>query len=426
MESVFAITDVFYVSRIGDAAVATVGLTESMVTIVYAFGIGFSMAATALVARRIGEKNPEGAARAASQAMAVSLLFGLLSGLPCIFFASDLLRFMGASDEVIRIGSGFTAWMLGSNVVIVLLYVLNAVFRGAGDPALAMRALWLANGINLVLDPCLIFGLGPFPELGVTGAAISTVIGRGSGVAFQLWMLRRSKSRIVLQRSDLRLQPRVMLELLRLSAGGVAQFFIATASWVALMRMVSHFGNSAVAGYTIAIRIIVFAIMPAWGLSNAAATLVGQSLGAGDPERAERSVWLTGLFNACFLLSVMVAFLVFGPHIVTFFTDEPETLAFGVTALRVVSYGYPFYAWGMVMAQAFNGAGDTWTPTRLNLFCFWLFQLPLAWTLSRSLEAGPPGIFWSVAVAESVLALAAMLVFRKGRWKTIRLAVDPS
>jgi putative MATE family efflux protein len=426
MESVFAITDAFYVSRIGDAAVATIGLTESMLTIVYAFGIGFSMAATALVARRIGEKNPEGAARAATQAMAVSLLFGLLSGLPCIFFAGDLLRFMGASEEVISVGSGFTAWMLGSNVVIVLLYVHNAIFRGAGDPALAMRALWLANGINLVLDPCLIFGLGPFPELGVTGAAISTVVGRGTGVAYQLWMLRRSQSRILITRSALRLQPRVMIELLRLSAGGVSQFFIATASWVALMRMVSRFGDSAVAGYTIAIRIIVFAIMPAWGLSNAAATLVGQSLGAGNPDRAERSVWLTGLFNAGFLLFVMVVFLALGPLLVTFFTDKPETLAYGATALRVVSYGYPFYAWGMVMAQAFNGAGDTWTPTRLNLFCFWLFQLPLAWSLSHSLDAGPAGVFWSVAVAEAVLALAAMLVFRRGRWKEIRLAADPS
>ncbi len=415
MESVFAICDVYWVSRLNDAAVATVGLTEAMLTIVYAFAIGFSMAATALVARRIGEKNPEGAARAATQAIFVGSLFGLLTGLPCFFFADELLGLMGAGADTVAAGSGYARAVMSTNVVVVLIFVNNAILRGAGDAALAMRALWLANGINIVLDPCLIFGLGPFPEMGLTGAGIGTVVGRGVGVAYQIWVLRRGKSRIALPRSTLRLQPAVMLELMRLSMGGVAQFLIATASWVVLMRLVSPFGDSAVAGYTIAIRIVVFAILPSWGLSNAAATLVGQNLGAGEIARAERSVWLTGWFNAAFLVVVMALFLALAPQLIRFFSTQPVTLAYGIDALRIVSYGYPFYAWGMVMAQAFNGAGDTWTPTRLNFFCFWCFQIPLAWTAAHRMDLGPPGVFWSVAVSESVLALAAIAVFRRGR-----------
>jgi putative MATE family efflux protein len=424
MESVFALCDVFFVGRLGSAAVATVGLTEAMVTIIYAFAFGFSMAATALIARRIGEKNPEGAARAATQAMTMALAFGIVAGIPGAIFAPELLALMKAGPEVIETGSGYTAILLGTNVVIVLLFVHNAIFRGAGDALLAMRALWLANGVNLVLDPCLIFGLGPFPELGVKGAAIATTIGRGSGVLFQLWILRRGSARLSLKGVSFRLQPRVMLELVRLSTGSIAQLLIATASWVALMRLVSPFGESAVAGYTIAIRILIFAILPAWGIANAAATLVGQNLGAKQPGRAERAVRLTGWYNAAFLTVVMILALLFGPWLLSFFTTDPETLKHGNDALRIISYGYPFYAWGMVLTQAFKGAGDTWTPTYINLFCFWVIQVPLAWWLSGSTELGPQGVFWSIGISETVLALTAMVVFKRGRWKTVQLAAD--
>jgi putative MATE family efflux protein len=424
MESVFALCDVYFVSRLGDAAVATVGYTESMLTISYALAVGFSMATTALVARRIGEKNPEGAVRAGAQAVVIGVLVGVGTGIPCAIFARDLLYLMGAEPAVIAGGGPYTAILLGTNIVIMLLFLNNAVFRGAGDAVLAMRTLWLANGINLVLDPCLIFGLGPFPELGVTGAAVATSIGRGGGVLYQFWMLRRGRGRLALRGPACRFQPRVLLELLRLSIGGVGQYLIATASWVALMRIVSPFGKSAVAGYTIAIRIVLFTLLPAWGLSNAATTLVGQNLGAREPQRAERSVWLTGWFNFAFLGLVQVVFLTSNRTLVAFFTDNPITLRHGADALRIMSYGYGFYAWGMVVVHGFNGAGDTMTPTRINLVCFWCFQIPLAWTLAHHLGYGPPGVFWSIAIAESVLAVAAVLIFRRGRWKETELAAD--
>jgi putative MATE family efflux protein len=424
MESTFAIVDVYFVAQLGDEAVAAVGLTEAMLTLVYAFAIGFAMAATALVARRIGEKNTSGAQRAASAAVAVGVAAGLLLGLPGLFFPGRLLELMQAAPEVVAAGSGYTRAVLGGCVVVTLLHVNNAIFRGAGDAWLAMRALWLANVVNLVLDPCLIFGLGPFPELGVTGAGVATLIGRSTGVLYQLAVLRRGRGRLTLRGRGCRVEPPIVRELLRLSVGGVSQLLIATASWVVLMRIVSPFGETAVAGYTIAIRIVVFAFLPAWGFSNAAATLVGQNLGARAPERAERSVWLTGLYNMAFLALVTVAFLLLAPELVSIFTDRPDTLAIGVEALRTLSYGYVFYSWGMVVTQAFNGAGDTLTPTRLNLFCFWFFQIPLAWTLARPLGLGPGGVFWSVCVAESVLAVLALLVFRRGRWKQARIAAD--
>ncbi len=426
MESTFAVVDVFFVSRLGDEAVAAVGLTEAMLTIVYAFAIGFSLAATALVARRVGEKNREGAVRAATAAIALGVGAGVVLGLPCVFFAERLLAAMQASPAVVEAGSGYARFVLGGSGVVLLLHLNNAIFRGAGDPVVAMRALWIANGVNLVLDPCLIFGLGPFPELGVAGAGLATLIGRSVGVLYQLVRLRRGSAHLALRGPGFHVHGPVVLELLRLSVGGVAQLLIATASWVALMRIVSPFGETAVAGYTIAVRIVVFAILPAWGLSNSAATLVGQNLGARQPERAASSVWLTGLYNMAFLALVSVVFLAFSPALVGVFTDRPETLAIGVRALRTLSYGYVFYAWGMVIAQAFNGAGDTLTPTWLNLFCFWCFQIPLAWTLAHPLGLGPGGVFWSVCLAESVLAVAAVLVFRRGRWKDVRLAADPA
>lgn len=424
MESTFAIVDVFFVSRLGDEAVAAVGITESMLTIVYAFGIGLAMATTALVARRIGEKNVDGAVRAAKAAVALGIGIGVVLGIPCLVFAPELLALMEADPAVIATGTGYTRAVLGGNIVVLLLYLNNAIFRGAGDPALALRALVLANGINCVLDPCLIFGLGPFPELGVTGAGIATLIGRASGVAYQSWMLRRGVGRIALRGAAATIELPVVRELVRLSLGGVAQLLIATASWVLLMRIVTPFGKEAVAGYTIAIRIVIFALMPAWGLANSAATLVGQNLGAKQPERAERSVWLTGLYNMVFMLCVTALFLALAPALIAIFTDNPATHEIGVRALRTLAYGYVFYAWGMVIAQAFNGAGDTRTPTYLNFFCFWCLQVPLAWTLAHPFGLGSDGVFWAVCGAESVLAVAALLLFRRGRWKTVQLAPD--
>lgn len=424
MESTFSIVDVYFVSRVGDAAVAAVGVTESMLTIVYAFGIGLAMATTALVARRIGEKNVDGAVRGASAAIALGLVLAILLGLPGLLFPDTLLRLMGAPAEVVETGAGYTRAVLGGSGVVLFLFLNNAIFRGAGDPALALRTLVLANGINIVLDPCLIFGWGPFPQLGVTGAGVATLIGRSVGVVYQFWMLRRGTGALALRGPSARVERSIVAELVRLSTGGVAQLFIATASWVALFKIVAPFGKEVLSGYTIAVRIVIFALMPAWGLSNAAATLVGQNLGARQPERAERSVWLTGFYNMVFMCLVTALFLAFAPELVAFFTDKPETHAIGVQALRTLAYGYVFYAWGMVIAQAFNGAGDTQTPTRINFFCFWCFQIPLAWTLAHPLGMGPQGVFWSVCIAESVLAAVAILLFRRGKWKQMQIAAD--
>jgi putative MATE family efflux protein len=418
MESVFVICDIFFVARLGMDAVATVGLTESMLTMIYAVAVGLAMATTAMVARRIGEKQPEAASIAGGQAVWIGVGVGVMTGVPCWILAPRLLEWMGAQPSVVEDGSGYTAILLGTNVVILLLFINNAVFRGAGDAAFAMRSLWLANGINLVLDPCLIFGLGPFPELGVNGAALATVCGRGTGVLYQLYMLRAGRSRIVFRGGALRPHLQVARRLLRISLGGVGQFLIATASWVALMRLVAPFGSAALAGYTIAVRIVIFALLPSWGLSNAAATLVGQNLGAHRPERAARAVWLTGLFNMAFLALVTVAFVTLAPRLVSLFTDDGAIVPVAVASLRIISYGYVFYAWGMVLTQAFNGAGDTTTPTWMNFIGFWMLQIPLAWWLSGAAGLGPNGVFWAVAVAESVLAVMAAGVFQLGRWKT--------
>lgn len=424
MESVFAICDIFFVSRIGDDAVAAVGVTEAMLTLVYALAIGLAMSGTALVARRIGEKNREGAVRAATAAIAVGCITGVLIGIPGFLFAEDLLRLMDAPESVVETGTGYARLILGFNVVVMLLHLQNGVFRGAGDAGLAMRALWLANGINLVLDPILIFGLGPIPAMGMTGAALATCIGRGTGCLYQFGLLRAGWGRLKLAGPAFRVHGKLVLEILRLSLGTIGQLLIATTSWVVLMRIVAPFGEAALAGYTIAIRIVVFAFLPAWGLSNAAATLVGQNLGAQRPDRAERAVWLTGVFNMAFLAIVTVLFLTMARFLIGIFTGEPDTAAVGVAALRILSYGYVFYAWAMVLTQAFNGAGDTMTPTKINFFCFWLLQIPLAWTLARPLEVGPPGVFWSVCIAETLLAFVAFVIFRRGGWKQTQLAAD--
>ena len=417
MESLFGIVNVFWVSRLGSSAVAAVGITESLLTIVFAIALGLSMATTAVVARRTGEKDPEGATTGAVQGIILGILASIPIGLIGIFFAPALLRLMGAEADVISAGSGYARIVLGLNAAVMLLFLINAVFRGAGDAAIAMRALWLGNIVNLILDPCLIFGLGPFPELGVTGSAIATTIGRGLGVVYQVSVLLSSKSRIQVGRKDLRLVPSVAWSMLKISFGGMLQYLVATASWVALVRLVAVFGSAALAGYTIALRLIVVALLPSWGMSNAAATLVGQNLGANKPDRAEKSVWITGVANMFVLGGVAVIFILFAEPLIRVFTQDGDVIAYAVACLRIVSYGYGFYAYGMVMVQSFNGAGDTFTPTLINLGCYWLFQIPLAAYLAFKTSLGASGVFLAITISESALALVAMLAFRRGQWK---------
>jgi putative MATE family efflux protein len=418
MESLFGIINVFWVAHLGKEATATVGITEAMLTMVFAVAMGLSMATTATVARRVGEKDHHGASVAAVQ----SIILGVVASIPvaiiAISFAPQMFRLMGASQGVIASGTGYARLILGGNVVIMLLFLINAVFRGAGDASIAMRVLWIANAINIVLDPCLIFGLGPFPKLGVTGSAIATTIGRGTGVLFQLWFLFGGRGRVKVDWHRARLNVDVMLRMLRISLGGMFQFLVATASWLGLMRIVAEFGDAALAGYTVALRIIIFAILPSWGMSNAAATLVGQNLGAGKPARAERSVWVTGFANMCFLGLVAITFITFAERLIGIFTTDPAVVPYGVAALRFISYGYIFYAYGMVMVQSFNGAGDTNTPTLINLGCYWLVQIPLAYTLAIPLQFGAKGVFVAITFAESLLAVVSVLIFRRGKWKT--------
>ena len=416
-ESLFAICDAFFVARLGAESLATVGLTESLLFLVYSVAIGLSLATTAMVARRIGEKDPHGAAGVAVQAIALGLLTALILGSASAAVAPQLLRLMGASEAVVSIGLGYTQWMFGGMGTILLFFLINAAFRGGGDASSAMRALWFANGINVLLDPCLIFGLGPFPELGLTGAAVATNIGRGCGVLYQLSLLRSGRGRLTVRRADLRLQVGVALSLLRLALGGMGQVLVPNLSWIGLMRILAVYGSEVLAGYVIAMRIVIFALLPAFGLSTAAATLVGQNLGAGEPERAERAVWLTGLYNMVFLGSVTIVFLFLPGPLVALFSHDPLVVPTAVNCLRIVSYGYVFYAWEMVVIQAFNGAGDTVTPTLINVGCFWLFQLPLAFLLARTLEHGASGVFWAIALSYSLSAVVGMVIFRRGRWK---------
>ena len=417
MQSVFGIVDVFFVARLGADAVATVGLTESILTLVFSIATGMGVGTTAFIARRIGEKRPEAAAIAAVQAIYLGIVLSLPLAVAGLFFTPELLSLMGASPQVVEIGTGYNTVMLGGNITIMLLFLINAVFRGTGDAAIAMRVLWLTNAINILLDPLLIFGIGPFPEMGVTGAAVATTLARGIGIIYQCFVLASTKGRISLRHVDLSPFPAVMKNLARISVGGVLQFLIGTASWIGLVRIIAIFGSSALAGYTIAIRVIVFAILPSWGMSNAAATLVGQNLGAQQPDRAERSVWLTALANVVFLGVVTVVFVVFAVPISKLFTNDMAVIPYAVDCLRFISYGYVFYGFGMVMVQAFNGAGDTYTPTLINLFCYWVFQIPLALLLALPLGLEANGVFVAIAVAESILAVISVLVFRLGRWK---------
>lgn len=419
MESLFALVDIFFVSRVGVDAVTTIGLTEAVLTLIYSVAIGCSSGATALVARRIGEKNPEAASFTAFQGLMVGVGFGIVTGIIGIFMAEDILRLMGASPEVIATGVNFVRIMLGSNVVILLLFLLNGVFRGAGDPAIAMRTLLIANGLNIILDPIFIFGLGPIPAFGVTGAAIATTIGRSIGVTYQLYNLFWGKGAIQIGRKLIKIDWGIIRKLIEVSISGAFQFMIASASWIFLMRIISRFGSQSVAGYTIAIRVIIFALMPSWGLANAAATLVGQNLGAKQPDRAEQSAWRAGYFNTLFLLAVSALCIAFAPLIMTFFTDKPQVIKIGIMTLRVLSLGNVMYAYGMVISQAFNGAGDTRTPMIVNFICFWLIEIPLGYFLAIALDWQVLGICIAVPASESLLALILIVIFKRGKWKQI-------
>ena len=418
MESVFAVVDIFWVSHLGKEAQATVGLTESLLTLIYAVAIGLSIGAAAMIARRIGEHDPDGAARAAVQAVALGLIVATIVALIGAPFARQLLAFMGGSPAVVAQGSGFTTVMLAGNVTVLMLFMINAIFRGAGDAAIAMRTLWLANALNILLGPCFIFGLGPFPKLGLVGAAVATNIGRGTGALYAFSRLVRSGGRFDITRAHLRLEPAIMRRLVRLSATAAFQLFIGMASWMGLVRIIASFGTDAVAGYIVGIRVILFALLPSWGMSNAAATMVGQALGARNPERAERAVWKAGSYNVVFLGIVGLLFILLAHPIIRIFTSDPNVVPYGVACLRTVAYGFLFYAYGMVLTQSFNGAGDTWTPTVINLFVFWLWELPLAYALAVVFGFGPRGVFLAITIAFSTLAVVSAVVFRRGHWKT--------
>jgi putative MATE family efflux protein len=417
MESIFVVVDIAFVSRLGTDAVAAVGITEAVITVLYAVAVGLGMGVTAMVSRRIGAGNRSEAADVAGQAIWVGLAFSIIVGTTGVIFAEDILRLMGASAGVIETGSGFTAVLMGGSASILYLFILNAAFRGAGDAAVALRSLWLANGINIILDPCLIFGLGPFPEMGVTGAAVATTIGRSIGVVYQLWYLLDGRGRLEFHMRNLRLVPHLTLRLLRISIGGVGQFLVSTSSWIVIMRIVALYGSGAVAAYTIALRVLEFIWLPAWGLGNAAGTLVGQNLGAGKDRRAEKSAWRAAKYNTIFMTTVGAVLMLFAPGIADFFSNDPDVIRLGTNCLRILGVGFPIYGVGMIMIQALNGAGDTVTPTVTNLICFWLVQIPLAYWLATAAGLGPNGVFVTIVVSESLLTLLGVIVFRRGRWK---------
>ncbi len=421
MESIFAVVDIFFVSKVSVNAVATIGLTESVVTLIYAVAIGLSMAATAIVARRIGEKDTEGASQAAVQVIFLGIAVAAIISVIGILFPKEILQLMGGEPDLIAEGYGYTQILLGGNVTIMLLFLINAIFRGAGDASIAMWSLILSNGLNIILDPLLIFGFGPIPAYGVTGAAIATTIGRGSAVIFQIVILFYGWSKIKVTFKDIVLRIGVMLNLIKVSLGGIGQFLIGTSSWVFLMRIMSEFGSEVLAGYTIAIRVMMFTLMPAWGMSNAAATLVGQNLGAQLPYRAEHSVWKTGKYCAYFMGLVSIGYLLFAPDIIAWFTQEPNVIENGSLCLRVMAAGYVFYAYGMVVINSFNGAGDTVTPTLINFICFWLFQLPFAYVMALSLDFGPLGVFLAILFAEILISTMAIIWFKKGKWKLTKV-----
>ena len=424
MESVFAVVDLYFVGHLPDSnhAISTVGLTESVLTIIYSLAIGVSMAATAMVARRIGEKDPDAAAKAGMQALWVAMFITVLISIPGYIFAADILRLMGAEPGTVVMGTTYTRIMMAGSIVIMLLFLINGIFRGAGDAAMAMKSLWLANICNIILCPILIRGLGPIPAFGLTGAAMATTIGRGIGVLYQLYHLFHGTNQMKLSIHHVRFDWGIIKSLIRIASPGTLQFIIGSCSWIVLARLVAETGHSeASAGYQTAIRIVIFFLLPAWGMSNAAATLVGQNLGAQQPERAESSVFATARYNTVFMAFVSVLFLSAASPIVSLFTNEPAVKQIAVQALRIISFGYIFYGIGMVLANAFNGAGDTWTPTIINLFGFWVFQIPLALLLAKTFALGPTGVFIAIPVAETSITIAAYVLFKKGKWKKVRI-----
>ena len=421
MESIFALVDAYFVSSIGANAIATVGLTESVLTLVYAVAIGLSMGATAIVARRIGEKDPEGASKAAVQALFLGFGVSIIISFIGILYPREILELMGGEPDLVAEGYGYTQVLLGGNMTIMMIFLINAIFRGAGDASVAMKVLIISNVLNIILDPMFIFGFGPIPEFGVKGAAIATTIGRGTAVIIQLAILFFGWSTIKVKLKDLVIRTRIMMNLIKVSLGGIVQFIIGTSSWVVLMLIMAQFGSEVVAGYTIAIRVLLFTLMPSWGMSNAAATLVGQNLGAGQPERAEQSVWKTGKYNAWFMAGVSLFYLAFAKTIIQFFTDDPEVIYYGALSLRIIAAGYVAYAYGMVVIQSFNGAGDTRTPTVINFFCFWVFQLPFAYFFAIYLEWEATGVLWAITIAEILIAVVAIIWFKKGKWKTVEV-----
>jgi len=417
MESIFAVVDIAFVSRLGTDAIAAVGITEALIAVLYGLAIGLGVGLTAMVSRRIGAGDPVAAAAISGQAIWVGALLSVVVGLVGVAYARDLLEIMGASKAVVDQGVGFTAVILGGSISIIYLFLLNAAFRGAGDATVALRSLWLANGINIVLDPCLIFGLGPFPEMGVTGAAVATTVGRGAGVLYQLCYLMNGRGRIKFQVRHLQFRLALAFHMVRISLGSIGQFLIATASWIGVMRIVSIYGGSAIAAYTIALRMMEFVFLPAWGLGNAAATLVGQNLGANRPDRAEKSAWQAARYNAAFMCLTGVFLLIFAEFVTGLFSREPDVLRWGTSCLQILSIGFPMYAVGMVVVQALNGAGDTTTPAVLNLICFWVVQIPLAFWLATGTPLGPNGAFTAIVISESLLTVLAAVTFRKGAWK---------
>jgi len=421
MESIFALVDIFYVSRVSVNAVATIGLTESVITLVYAVATGLSMAATAVVARRVGEKDLKGASQAATQVIILGVLVSIIVSAFGILYAKEILGLMGAEPDLIAEGYGYTQVLIGGNVTIMLLFLINAIFRGAGNASIAMWTLVLSNGLNIILDPVFIFGFGPVPAFGVQGAAIATTIGRGTAVLFQLGILFYGYGKIKIAIKDVGIRLNVMFNLIKVSLGGIGQFLIGTSSWVFLMRIMSEFGSEVLAGYTIAIRVMMFTLMPSWGMSNAAATLVGQNLGAEQPDRAEKSVWITGKYNAIFMGLVSLIYLIFAKQIILMFNAQPNVVEYGSLCLRILASGYVFYAYGMVVIQSFNGAGDTKTPTYINFFCFWMFQLPIAYLSAVTFDLGPTGVFLAITLAEVLIAIVGIIWFKKGTWKMVKV-----
>ncbi|TNE81038.1 MAG: MATE family efflux transporter [Bacteroidetes bacterium] len=421
MESLFAVVDVYFVAKVSVNAVATVGLTESVMMIIYSIGVGLSMATTAIISRRVGEKKFKRAGDAAFQSILIALVISVVLGLAGYLFAEDVLRLMGGKPELIAQGLGYTKVMYAFNFTAIFLFLLNAIFRGAGNPMLAMISLWIANGLNMLLDPLLIFGCGPIPAMGIEGAAIATNIGRGIGVLLQLYFLLKGIGTVKVGISNMLVRMKTIWEIVKISAGGIGQFLVESASWIFLVRIMAHFGEEALAGYTIAFRVIIFTLLPSWGMANAAATLVGQNLGAGQPERAEQSVWKTALYNTYFLLAVSIVFFIFAEPILGLFEQTAAVNEIGMSALKIICTGYIFFSYGMVIGQAFNGAGDTTTPLVISLIVFWLIQIPLAYLLAIEWYYGSNAVFASISICHSIYAILAMILFKRGKWKMTKV-----